>query len=260
MKARNIYDFDEINFNIPASVKDGATLLTLTEGSTDLSSTKVNANISGDTINLISNENGLPTSGTVSRGTDRIIDWLPPKELKETVAYGESIVEVISNKFGIFANLEGSKLKIKTGGGIDLGFVRTLEDSRGDSAETDFSSNNLLSSYNAGTPVFAGHLRSGRFLRINKNNLLHYYGIYSHNLFNGFGADLSSGEHYDFDSVDSGKFRIGYRLTTRVSNLSKLYTELAYQYEFNGNTSAKYKDFTTAESKVKGSSEMLELG
>ena len=85
LKARNIYDFDEINFNIPASVKDGATLLPLTEGSIDLSSTKVNANISGDTINLISNENGLPTSGTVSRGTDRIIDWLPPKELKEAV-------------------------------------------------------------------------------------------------------------------------------------------------------------------------------
>ena len=381
LKAKNIYDFDEINFNIPASVTNGATLLTLTDGSTDLSSAKVNAKISGDTslnsgdtVNLISNENGLTTSGenslsigegstltyenskitedgnnliltlgdakinestkafsqgvmntagTVSRGTDRIIDWLPPEELDEAVADGENIVEVVSNKFGIFANVEGSNLKIKTGGGsyvkskgggMDLGFARALEDSRGGtlifaplfdygktsfdsyltdgtrgsghskyfaggiigrkiwkngvylegsfrggSAKTDFASDNLLSSYNASTPVFAGHLRAGRLLRINKNNLLHYYGIYSHNHLNGFGADLSSGEHYDFDSVDSGKFRIGYRLTTRVSNISKLYTGLAYQYEFNGSTSAQYKDFTTAEAKVRGSSGMLEL-
>ena len=77
---------------------------------------------------------------------------------------------------------------------------------------------------------------------------------------NGFSANLSSGEHYDFDSVDSGKFRIGYRLTTRVSNLSKLYTGLAYQYEFNGSTSARYRDFTTTSAEIKGSSGMLELG
>ena len=200
LKAKNIYDFDEINFNIPASVTNGATLLTLTDGSTDLSSAKVNAKISGDTalnsgdtVNLISNENGLKTSGenslsigegstltyenskitedgnnliltlgdakvnestkafsqgvmntagTFSRGTDRIIDWLPPEELDEAVADGENIVEVVSNKFGIFANVEGSNLKIKTGGGsyvkskgggMDLGFARALEDSRGGS-------------------------------------------------------------------------------------------------------------------------------
>lgn len=382
LTARNIYDFDEINFNIPSSVTNGETLLTLTEKNTDLSSSKVTANISGgtalnpgDTVNLITNANGLTSSGsntlniaegstltynnstiagdgnnlvltlgeaavnestktfaqgvlntgsTLSRGTNRIIDWLPPEELAEAVADGESIVETVSNNWGIFANFEGAKLKVKTGagsyvdskgGGIDLGFARAVEDShggnlvfaplvdygktrfdsyladgthgsghsryfaggiigrktwnngvylegsfRGGSSKTDFASDNLAASYSETTPVFAGHIRAGRLLRMDRNNLLHYYGIYSHNHVNGFGAKLSSGEHYDFDSVDSGQFRIGYRLTTRVSNLSKLYTGLAYQYEFNGSTSANYRGYKTVEAEMKGSSGMLELG
>ena len=266
----------------------------------------------------------LNTSVTLSRGTDRIIDWLPPEELDEAITDGETISEVVSNNLGIFANIDGSKLRTKTGegsyvdtkgGGMDLGFARALEDSRGGSlifaplfdygktsfdsylsngtkgnghsryfaggiigrkiwnngvylegsfrggsAKTDFASDSLLSSYNENTPIFAGHIRAGRLLRMNVNNLLHFYGFYAHNHLNGFSANLSSGENYDFDSVDSGKFRIGYRLTTRVSNLSKIYTGLAYQYEFNGSTSAKYKNFTTTEAEIKGSSGMLELG
>ena len=382
LTAKNIYDFDAINFNIPASVENGDTLLTLTDGTTELNDTKISAQISGDTslnpgdsVNLISNENGLTYNGegevnieegstltyenskiaqdgnnlvltlgeatvnestrtfaqgvlntgsTFSRGTDRLIDWLPPEELEEAVADGESISEVVSTNFGIFANVDAAKFRIKTGagsyfdskgGGIDLGFARALEDShggsfvfaplvdygktsfdsyladgthgsghsryfaggligrkiwksgtylegsfRGGSAKTEFASDNFLSSYDESTPVFAGHVRAGRLLRIDRNNLLHYYGIYSHNHLNSFSADLSSGEHYDFDSVDSGKFKVGYRLTTRVSNLSKLYTGLAYQYEFNGSTSARYKGYTTTEAEVKGSSGMLELG
>ena len=264
------------------------------------------------------------TAGTLSRGTNRLIDWLPPEELDEAVADGEKISEYVSNNFGIFANMDAAKLRIKTGagsyvdskgGGMDLGFARAIEDShggsfvfaplldygktsfdnhladgkkgeghsryfaggfigrktwnngfylegsfRGGSSKTDFTSNDLSASYSEDTPVFAGHLRVGKLLRMNKNNLMHVYGIYSHNHVNGFGANLSSGERYDFDSVDSGKFRIGYKLTTRVSNLSKIYTGLAYQYEFNGSTSASYKDFKTAEAEVKGSSGMLEIG
>ena len=114
--------------------------------------------------------------------------------------------------------------------------------------------------YHASAPVFAGHIRLGKLMRLNKNNLLHVYGIYAHNHINGITADLNTGEKYDFDANDSGTFRLGYRLTTRVSGLSKLYTGLAYQYEFSNGTSAKYKDFKTAESKVKGSSAMIELG
>ena len=382
LTARNIYDFDTINFNIPSNVQSGDTILTLTDGEVNISNSSVNANItgntalnSGDKINLIGtaenlnyggegsvnvsegstlnyenstvaqdgnnlvltlgdakvNENTkafaqgvLNTSGTLSRGTDRLIDWIPPEELDDAVADGEKVSDYVNNNFGIFANLDASKLRIKTGGssyvdskggGMNLGLARAIEDShggstvfaplvdygktsfdsyltdgthgkghsryfaggvigrkiwnngfylegsfRGGSSKTDFGSDDLKSSYSEDTPVFAGHIRTGKLWRINKNNLLHVYGIYSHNHVNGFSANLSSGEHYDFDSVDSGKFRLGYKLTSRVSNLSKIYMGLAYQYEFNGSTSAHYKNFTTTEAEVKGSSGMLELG
>ena len=142
---------------------------------------------------------------------------------------------------------------------------------RGGRSTTDFNftseilkqggySTNPNIGYHASAPVFAGHVRLGKILRMDKNNLLHVYGIYAHNHINGITANLSSGDTYDFDSVDSGKFRIGYRLTTRVSGLSKIYTGLAYQYEFNGSTDAKVKGYSTASSEVKGSSGMLELG
>ena len=403
--AKNIYDFDNLNFHIPEESSSGDTMLTLTNGSTNIENTAVTAYIgggstlaTGDYINLISNSNGLSgspastnvkfaegvsliydanisnngnnlvmslgdaiinedskaaaqsingASEVVASGTDRIVDWLPPEELEEAVvdanADGDNseniaaatgqIAAIINKSFGVFASMDGGKLKTKTGNnsyiqsknsGIDLGFARAIESQRGDTwvfapvfdygksdfdsylpngtrgtgtskyfaagligrriqsngfyyeasfrggkSKTDFSFNpeslknynvNANIGYNASAPVFAGHIRLGKLLRMNKNNLLHVYGIYAHNHINGISANLSSGENYDFDSSDSGKFRIGYRLTTRVSGLSKLYTGLAFQYEFNGGTNAKYKNYSTAESEVKGASGMLELG
>jgi len=395
LTAKNIYDFDTLNFNLPSSTSNGTTVLTLTDGITDISNASVNAVVAGgttlttgDTINLISNSNGLNTSGTtfsskfaegvtvtydseitasgngltltignpqveeqtkalnqgvldssgvVSRGTERIIDWLPPEEFDDAMADGgvaeavTAMTAAINNSFGTFANMNGGKIKTKTGAGsyvesknsgIDLGFARAVENQRGGTwifapmfdyghsdydsylsdgthgtgtakyfsggvigrrmlkngfyiegsfrggkAETTFASNDFIRggervnvSYKADSPIFAGHIRVGKLMRLTKNNILHAYGIYAHNHINGMDTTLSTGEHYDFDSVDSGKFRLGYRLTTRVSKISKLYTGMAYQYEFNGSTNAKYRTYSTPESEVKGSSAMLELG
>ena len=79
---------------------------------------------------------------------------------------------------------------------------------RGGRSTTDFSFNsetlknytdNNNIGYHASAPVFAGHIRLGKLLRMDKNNLLHVYGIYAHNHINGISANLSSGETYDFD-------------------------------------------------------------
>ena len=403
LSAKNIYGFENLNFYVPESSKSGDTMLTLTDGTTNISDSNIVAYISGgstlatgDYVNLLSNSNGFSgspnssnvkfaegvsliydtnisndgnnlvmtlgdaivnndsqaasqsvenTKEAISRGTDRIIDWLPPEELDEIVAEvrGDDvdtsaitgqIAAIINKSFGFFASMDGGRLKTKTGNnsyiksdsrGIDLGFARAIESQtgntwvfaplidygksdfdsylpngthgtgsskyfaggligrriqkngfyyeasfRGGKSTTDFSftSEILKNNYNfngkigyhATAPVFAGHIRIGKLLRLNKNNLLHVYGIYAHNHINGISATLTTGEHYDFNAVDSGTFRLGYKLTSRVSSLSKIYMGLAYQYEFNGDTSAKYKNYTTAESKVRGSSAMLELG
>ena len=405
LTAKNIYGFENLNFHLPESTVNGDTILTLTDGATNIANNNVTAYIgggstlaTGDSVNLLSNSNGLSGSlnssgvkfaegvsliydanitndgnnlvmtlgdavvnedskavaqgidganDVVASGTERVLDWLPPEELEEAVADANAdsadnadagaiagqIAAVINKSFGFFASMDGGNLKTKTGNGsyvkvkpvgMSLGFARAIESQRGntwvfaplfDYGKTDFEnhlpngtngsgnskyvaggligrriqsngfyyeaslrggkSTTDLSftsevlkdygrtdkiSYHASAPVLAGHIRLGKLMRLNRNNLLHVYGIYAHNHINGITADLNTGEKYEFDATDSGTFRLGYRLTTRVSGLSKLYTGLAYQYEFNGGTSAKYKDFKTAESKVQGSSAMLELG
>lgn len=392
LSARNIYNFDTLNFYLPSGVSNGDTLLTLTDGETDLSGASINAYVDGgtglnpgDSVNLIVNPNGLTTNGsgtvtvdegitlhydgsvvaqdgdnlvltlgtpsveektkalsqgivsadkTVARGTERVIDWLPPDEFEEAAGsenFASQVAAIVNKSFGVFANMSGTKLKSKTGGGsyiqtkgggFDLGLARAVESQsggtwifaplidygkndfdtylsdgthgsgnskyfsggligrkmlnsglyyeaslRGGRSTTDFSSRSLAEgtsvdsvSYHASAPVFAGHLRLGKLLRMNKNNVMHMYGIYAHNHINGINTTLSSGEHYNFSAVDSGTFRLGYRLTTRVSPLSRIYTGLAYQYEFNGSTDGEYRNYTTPEAEVKGSSGMLELG
>ena len=94
----------------------------------------------------------------------------------------------------------------------------------------------------------------------NKNNLLNVYGFYYHTHQGGSSADLSSGEHYNFSSANAGRLRLGYRMTTRTSKISQVYTGLAYQFEHNGGVTARYKDYSTGGENHKGSSGMLELG
>lgn len=109
---------------------------------------------------------------------------------------------------------------------------------RAGKVKTDFASDNIDKTgafgrvtYDTSATTLAGHLKIGKAFRLNKNNFLDVYGIYYHAHQNGMSADLSSGEHYNFSSANSGRFRIGYRLTTKVSKISKIYTGLAYQYE-----------------------------
>ena len=395
LSAKNIYDFSNLNFYLPSYTSANNTALTLTDGSTDISNSAITAVVyggttltTGDTVNLISNSNGLNTSGVsfdsrfaegvtvtydsnisstdnslvltigepiieeqtralsqgvlnatgvIARGTERIIDWLPPEEFSDTASeensdeQASSIAAAINNSFGMFTNMDGSKLKTKTGngsyidsngGGIDMGLARALETQAGDTfifapifdygksdydnylsngthgsgsskyiaggiigrkmlkngfyyegsfrggkAETVFSSDDFMMGthrvnvgYEASAPVFAGHVRLGKLFRMGKNNLMHVYGIYSHSHINDMDTTLSTGEHYNFDAVDSGKFRLGYRLTTRTSKISRLYTGIAYQYEFNGSTHGNYRTYSTPEAEIKGSSGMLELG
>ena len=133
--------------------------------------------------------------------------------------------------------------------------------------KTDFSSSDLDSSgvfgtvtYDTSATTLAGHLKLGRVFRLDQNNLLDIYAIYSHAHQGGMTADLSSGEHYDFSSADSGRFRVGYRLSTRTSKISQIYTGLAYQFENSSGITAQYKGYETHSAGESGSSGMLEIG
>ena len=134
-------------------------------------------------------------------------------------------------------------------------------------SDTDFDSGDFVASgnkvhvnYDTSAPVFAGHVKLGKKLRMDKNNLLDMYGIYAYTRQGSMSADLNTGEHYSFDSVDASRFRVGYKLTTRVSRISYIYSGLAYQYETNADSTASYRGIKTHSSGASGSSGMLELG
>ena len=133
--------------------------------------------------------------------------------------------------------------------------------------KTDFASDNLDTTgffgrvtYDASATTLSGHLKLGKGFRLNKNNFLDVYGIYYHTHQNAMNTDLSSGEHYEFSSANAGRFRLGYKLTTRTSKISQVYTGLAYQYEHSSGITATYKTYSTPGSGDKGSSGMVELG
>lgn len=138
---------------------------------------------------------------------------------------------------------------------------------RGGRAENEFTADNFLVnsepqrvSYRMSAPLFAGHLRLGNFSRIDRNNVLELYGIFAYSHQNGMDSDLSSGEHVRFGAVHSHLERLGYRLTTRISKVSRIYTGLAFQYEGNSTSTASGDDWSSSSAGAKGASGMLELG
>ena len=139
---------------------------------------------------------------------------------------------------------------------------------RGGKTERDFSSDTMTSGGSpvfvhyskTSAPIFAGHLRIGKQLRLNKNNLLDAYGIYFHTHQGSMNVNLSTGEDYHFSSANAGKVRLGYRLTTRTSRISRIYTGLAFQYEHNSDAVGMYKGRRTPGTGNHGASGMLEFG
>lgn len=133
-----------------------------------------------------------------------------------------------------------------------------------DSDDLTVGSETVHTSYDTSATILAGHLRLGYLLRPRKKDILHVYGIYAHNHQNGSSADLVengvTGEHYDFDSVDSGRFRMGVRATRAIKPFSRVYTGLAYQYEYSGEAIARYNGSETPSTKMQGSSGLLEIG
>lgn len=138
---------------------------------------------------------------------------------------------------------------------------------RGGRTENDFTADNFLVNdtrqrvnYDMDSPLYAGHIRLGKFNRLNANNVLEIYGIYAYTQQQGMNSDLSTGEHVHFNSVHSNRARIGYRMTTRINRISTIYTGLAFQYESNSGSTANGDDWSNSTAGAKGSSGMLELG
>ncbi len=138
---------------------------------------------------------------------------------------------------------------------------------RGGQTRTSYSSNHFMrggervhTSYNVKSPTMTGHFRLGNKFRIGRNHVLDVYGIYNYARQNSASTDLNLGDHYEFDSVNSHRIRTGYRLTSRISDASQIYTGLAYQYDNSSDSIARCEDVETVSLGQSGSSGMIEIG
>ena len=138
---------------------------------------------------------------------------------------------------------------------------------RGGQTRTTYSSSHFLrgderihTSYNVKAPTMTGHLRVGNQYRLGRNHVLDVYGIYNYARQNSSDTDLNLGDHYEFDSVNSHRLRAGYRLTSRLSDASQIYTGLAWQYDNSSDAIARCADVETVSVGQSGSSGMLEIG
>lgn len=134
-------------------------------------------------------------------------------------------------------------------------------------AKNDFTAENFVVndvpqrvSYKMHAPLFATHIRVGNLKRLDKNNIFEIYGILAYARQNGMSTALSTGEHVDFSSVYSHMEKIGYRLTTRTSKVSRIYTGVAFQYDGNSDAKASGEEWASSNSGAKGASGILEVG
>ena len=180
-------------------------------------------------------------------------------------ASGNYTATLSNNMFG------NGKIKYSAGGIVarlmqENGFY--FEGSfRAGRTENNFASNDFIISgypsrvtYTLEAPIFTGHLRLGNAIKIDANNIFDLYGIYFATRQNGKSAILSTGDKVNFNSAFAQTFRLGYRLTTRLNKVSKIYSGFAYQYEKNSDSIATATNYLKQSDGATGSSGMIEFG
>jgi hypothetical protein len=135
---------------------------------------------------------------------------------------------------------------------------RVSADYKSDDLETVLGKTHVSYDYDA--PYYAFHFGVGKVYDLKNNSSINVYMRYLYSRQRGFDATLSSGEHYDFDSVTSSKIRTGFRWTKATNEKNKFYAGLAYQYEFDNEATAHYDGLSTLSPSLQGSSGMAELG
>lgn len=133
---------------------------------------------------------------------------------------------------------------------------------RGGHMKSDYRGNlnRLDVTYDTSNNYFAAHMGIGKVNKVSEKGSLDIYTKLFYAYQGSAGADLSTGEHFDFGSVNSVRWRVGGKYTHQVSKTGSMYAGLAYEYEFKGSATATYLGMNTPSPSIKGSSGLLELG
>ena len=137
---------------------------------------------------------------------------------------------------------------------------------RGGQSKADYTSSDFTGykgtavHYNTDSNYWGAHLGIGKVIPVSRTDDLDVSLRYLYSHSGSDNVQLSTGENYAFDAVNSHRLRTGLRWTRRFNDANAMYAGIAYQYEFNGDARASYKGFGLASPSLKGSSGMLELG
>ena len=115
-------------------------------------------------------------------------------------------------------------------------------------------------SYDSSNNYIAAELGVGKKMKLKEGRTLDVYMRYFWSHQAGTQAELTSGENYDFGTVDSHRLRTGLRYAHRMGEESELYAGLAYEYEFSGKATASYDGYAAPSPSLKGGSTLIELG
>ena len=117
-----------------------------------------------------------------------------------------------------------------------------------------------LAGYDIDTLYYGAHVGIGKVIpRGNDGDSIDVYGkfIYTHHDSENFKID---GDEFRFDSVDSERLRLGFRLNEVQNNKLNMYYGAAWEYEFGGDADNTVIDYDLATPSLGGSTVIGEIG
>ena len=119
---------------------------------------------------------------------------------------------------------------------------------------------NRNTTYDMDSAYYAAHLGVGKNFRRGEGSTVGAYLRYLYSNQQGGEATLSSGETYDFGSVNSNRVRLGATYAHVGKRGGSVRAGLAWEYELSGSARASYAGYDTPSPSLRGGSAMLELG
>ena len=153
---------------------------------------------------------------------------------------------------------------IKSTGGVIFGEYKLDNGVHYDAAlragrvKSDYSS--TATSYDESSAYYGFSLGGGKEVTVSDKATLDVYGRYYFSHTNGSDVAIATGEEIDFDAVNSHRLRIGGRYTTTLTEKSKAYAGLAWQYEFGGDAKAAINGYSAPTPSLQGHSAIVEAG
>ena len=153
------------------------------------------------------------------------------------------------------------------------GFLLRKDNASGVYTETSLRAGNLknelrgavrgphgLDGYDVNTTYYGAHVGIGKVMpRGNDGDSLDVYGKFLYTYHDGETFDIQ-GEQVEFDSVNSERLRLGFRLNEVNGKKATMYYGAAWEYEFNGDASDKMLTYDLETPSLGGSTIIGELG